>query len=84
MREKSVTEGRLQVLLGEIETCRQALQAKASGAAPAPDTALPAGPFVPFASLTREMVETFVSQIFICQDGSLRIVWRYKCFFAVF
>ncbi len=84
MREKSVTEGRLQVLLGEIETCRQALQAKASGAALAPDTALPAGPFVPFASLTREMVETFVSQIFICQDGSLRIVWRYKCFFAVF
>lgn len=35
-----------------------------------------------FETLTRDMTETFVEQIFICQDGTLKIKWKFHDFFG--
>ena len=36
--------------------------------------------FLPFESLTREMVETFVHKVVILRDGSVRIEWNFEDF----
>lgn len=81
--EKMALEGQINTLLSEIEKCRQELyDIKCTGAGEA-DAVLQLGQFAPFESLTREMVETFVDQVYICQDGSLRIRWKFKNFLAL-
>lgn len=42
------------------------------------------GRFHSFESLTREMVEIFIRQVYICKDGNLRIEWRFKDFLEIF
>ena len=37
--------------------------------------------FAPFDALTRETAVAFVKQIFICEDGSLRIEWQFRDLF---
>lgn len=36
--------------------------------------------FLPFESLTREMVEMFVHTVVILRDGSVRIEWNFEDF----
>ena len=67
-----------------IEKCRKKLYDDKCTDTGEPDIALQLGQFAPFEFLTREMVETFVEQVYICQDGSLRIQWKFKDFSKIF
>ena len=76
VREKSELEGRINILFAEIEKYKKKLYDDKCADAREPDTASQLGQFAFFETLTREMVEAFVEQIYICQDGSLRIQWK--------
>lgn len=84
IREKAALEERKGILLEEIEKYRKKLYDDKCVEAGEPDTASQLGQFAPFETLTREMVETFVEQVYICQDGSLRIQWKFKDFSKIF
>lgn len=82
--EKAALEEKRNILLAEIEKCRKKLYDDKCTDTGEPDIALQLGQFAPFEFLTREMVETFVEQVYICQDGSLRIQWKFKDFSKIF
>ena len=82
--EKAALEEKRNILLAEIEKCREKLYDDKCTDTGQPDIALQLGQFTPFEFLTREMVETFVEQVYICQDGSLRIQWKFKDFSKIF
>lgn len=84
IREKAALEERKGILLAEIEKYRKKLYDDKCADAGEPDTAWQLRQFAPFEALTREMVETFVEQVYICQDGSLRIQWKFKDFSEIF
>lgn len=84
IREKVALEERKDILLAEIEKYRKKLYDDECADAGEPDTASQLGQFAPFETLTREMVEAFVEQVYICQDGSLRIQWKFKDFSKFF
>lgn len=89
VQEKTALEERLAILFSEIITCRQKLY-EAEGTDfertdyGEPDAVLQLERLFPSNSLTREMVEIFVNQVYICEDGSLRIEWKYKDFYKIF
>lgn len=80
IKEKMTLDEQINKLLSEIEKCRQKVYDVKHTDVEEPDAVLRLGQFAPFDSLTREMVETFVEQVYICQDGSLRIEWKFKDF----
>ncbi|WP_251496381.1 recombinase family protein [Otoolea muris] len=82
--EKAALEKQRNILLAEIEKCRKKLYDDKCGDTGEMDTALRLGRFAPFEALTREIVETFVEQVCICRDGSLRIHWKFKDFSNIF
>lgn len=84
IREKSALEGKINNLLSETEKCRQKQYGDKCAGTREQDVAPQLGKYVPFESLTREMVETFVEQVCICQDGSIRIEWKFKDFLKIF
>lgn len=84
IQEKTELEERLTILLSEITTCRQKIYEAECTDSGEPDPFLQLERLAPFNSLTREMVEIFVNQIYICADGSLRIEWKYKDFYKIF
>lgn len=84
IREKTELEGKINILLSEIEKYRQRLYDDKCTDTGEQDAVLRLGQFAPFESLTREMVETFVEQVYICQDGSLRIEWKFEDFSKIF
>ena len=84
IKEKMALDEQINTLLSEIEKCRQKVYDVKHTDVEEPDAVLRLGQFAPFDSLTREMVETFVEQVYICQDGSLRIEWKFKDFSKIF
>lgn len=81
--EKTALEGQIRMLVSDIEKYRQKLHDIKYTDAGKPDAALQLGEFVFSDLLNRNMVETFVRQIYICQDGSLRIEWKFKDFLSL-
>ena len=84
IKEKSALEGKIKILLSEIEKCRQKLYDDKCADAREQDVALQLEKYVPFESLTREMVEAFVERVYVCRDGSIRIAWKFKDFSKIF
>lgn len=80
LQEKIALEEKLKKNMADVEKEKQVLCQMKCVDAGVLDFISLFGRFHSFDSLTREMVETFVSQVFICQDGSLRIEWRFKDF----
>nr|WP_300899197.1 hypothetical protein [uncultured Acetatifactor sp.] len=77
-------EGKINRLLSEIEKCKQKLYDDKCTDTREQDVALQLRKYVPFESLTREMVETFVEQVYVCRDGAIRIEWKFKDFLKIF
>ena len=82
--EKAALEEKRNILLAEIEKCREKLYDDKCTDTGEPDIALQLGQFAPFEFLTREMVETFVEQVYVCRDGAIRIEWKFKDFLKIF
>ena len=60
------------------EKCKQELWKIKCADTKETDAILQLEKFAPFHILTREIVEIFVKQIYICQDGSLQIEWKFE------
>lgn len=80
IEEKIALERRLAIFLLDVEKCKQELCEIKCADSKERDVILQLEKFAPFNILTREIVETFVNQIYIYQDGSLRIEWKFKDF----
>lgn len=83
IKEKSQIEGQVEKLLNECELKQQELYVLRCTSESEPDSASMLKQFSPFETLTREMMESFVQQIYICQDGTLRIEWKFDDFFQL-
>lgn len=83
IREKMALEEQMNILIAEIEKCRKKQYDDKYADTREPDAVWQLGQFAPFEKLTREMVDTFVEQVYICQDSSLRIQWKFKNFLAL-
>ena len=83
IRVKTEAENQMEKLSSEIESKQQALYALRCISECVPDSASMLKQFNPFDTLTREMVEAFIKQIYICQDGTLRIEWKFDDFFRL-
>ena len=78
VKEKIALEKRIDMLLLDIEKCKQELWKIKCADTKETDAILQLEKFAPFHILTREIVEIFVKQIYICQDGSLQIEWKFE------
>lgn len=70
-------------LSAEQERQQKELYALRCTSSEQPDSTALLKQFAPFETLTREIVTTFIHQIYICQDGSLRIEWKFDDFFQL-
>ena len=80
IREKMALEERRNILMAEIEKCREKQYDDKYTDTREPDAVWQLGQSALFEKLTREMMETFVEQVYICQDGSLGVQWKFKDF----
>ncbi|MDE7320555.1 MAG: recombinase family protein [Lachnospiraceae bacterium] len=76
IREKTVLEEQIHTRLSDVEKCRRELHEITCAKEGKPDGIL--GQPAAFETLTREMAETFVGQVYICRDGSLRVEWKFR------
>ena len=66
--------------MAEIEKCRKKQYDDKYADTRKPDAVWQLEQSALFEKLTREMVETFVEQVYICQDGSLGVQWKFEDF----
>ena len=78
IEEKAALERQRNLLLTEMEQCRKKLYDDECADTGEEDIASQLRQYAPFEVLTREMAETFVEQVYICRDGSLRIQWKFR------
>ena len=83
VRVKIQVEDQVEKLASVIESKQQELYALRCTSERAPDSVSMLKQFTSFDTLTREMVEAFIRQIYICQDGTLRIEWKFDDFFRL-
>lgn len=83
-KEKTLLDGQMNELTDSMEKARRVLTEVSCDDTGEPNVFSLLEHFAPFETLTREMVDTFVRQVFICQDGSLRIEWKFKDFLKIF
>ena len=84
IEENAALEGQRNLLLAEMEQCRKKRYDGRCADTGEEEIASQPELSAPFEVLTREMAETFVEQVFICRDGSLRIHWKFKDFTKIF
>lgn len=80
IREKTALEEQRNILKAEIEKCRKKQYDDKYADTRKPDAVWQLEQSALFEKLTREMVETFVEQVYICQDGSLGVQWKFEDF----
>lgn len=81
LMEKAASAGKLERLMSGMEKQRKNLRELRNQDTREMGSAAVFRKFTSFDTLTREMVDIFVKQICVCQDGSLRIEWKFRDFF---
>lgn len=80
---KSHLDKQIEQLALESKLKHQELYVLQCSTSDVPDSFAMLKKFSPFEVLTREITETFISQIYICQDGTLSIKWKFDDFFKL-
>lgn len=83
LRVKTQIEDKIEKLSSESELKQRQLYTLRCAGEGVPDLESLLNQFSPFETLTRKMVETFIRQIYICQDGMIRIEWKFDDFFQL-
>lgn len=83
IKTKKQLDHQVEKLETDSEQKRQKLYTLKCAGPDKPDSVSMLKRFDSFEVLTREMVDAFVHQIFVCKDGTIKIEWKFNDFFQL-